>query len=175
MALGFGYKLVGQREIVRMLTKVAPVAANRALRPALNKGGTVTLRKMRALAPVQRPTPNRFGVRGVALPKPEKETARGGNLKRSLTRKYLFFKGSGNHVLLLGPGVKGTRRGKHGHLVEAGTKMRAQKTTGRSTGRMPAIRFMERAMDATHHEAAGVVASVFGARLMAEIRRNRRR
>lgn len=173
MALQVTMTMVGIRRVDRMLRKGAPAAAHRAMPPALNQAGTLTLRTMRALVPVQRVRKASFGVPGAALVKPEKKEKRPGNLKRSLTRKYVTFKASEYHLLMLGPGVKGGRKGFHGHLVEAGTKPRIQDTTGRSTGTMPAIRFMERAMDATHAQATRIVARVFGARLLAEIQRGR--
>lgn len=175
MATTFRVTMTGQKQVRRMLQQVAPAAAKRAMRSALNKGGSVTLRTMRKLVPVQRVRRAGFGAPGAALAKPKKDRPRGGNLKRSLGRKYLYYPGSAMHLLLLGPRVSGEHKGQHGHLVEAGTRPRTQKTTGRYTGIMPAIRFMERSMDATVFRVIGVIGTEFANGLMREIRRQRGR
>ncbi len=172
--VGFTVSISGRRDIERMLKKVIPAAADRSLRVALNKGATITLRMMRQTVPVQKARKHGFRS-GVALPRSRKDRPRGGRLKRSLGRKYIHYKSSGNHLLMLGPRVKAPHQGKHGHLVEAGTGPRWQTSTGRYTGRMPALRFMERAMDATRFAAERVIASSFAQRLRVEIRRQRRR
>ncbi|MDZ4250306.1 MAG: hypothetical protein U0990_09485 [Candidatus Nanopelagicales bacterium] len=168
--------LVDRLALRLMLRKVLPREANHAMRTAVNAAGTIILRKMRELCPVQKPRPHgiRTGVQS-RLSTSTKGGYRGGNLKRSLGRKYSFYLADGNHVLLLGPRVTAPWKGRHGHLVEAGTKKREQKTTGQNTGIMPAFRFMERAMDATRFAALGQMQATFRDGLFRAIRKARRR
>jgi hypothetical protein len=171
---GFTVSMTGQAAILRMLRQVLPAEANRALRTALNKGATITLQRMRETVPVQ--TPPKHGWRsGTNLSKPRLDAPRGGRLKRSLGRKYIHYRSSGNHLVMIGPRVNEGHKGRHGHLVEAGTGPRVQRTTGRSTGIMPAFRFMERALDSTRFRVEGEIAKTFRTKLMDAVRKRRRR
>ncbi len=79
-----------------------------------------------------------------------------GNLKRSIGRKFKFYRGSLTDIAVIGPQIKRKEGalGYHGHLVEFGTKERTIKNLwGRpgvkgSAGRMPPNPFAKRAADA---------------------------
>jgi HK97 gp10 family phage protein len=63
-----------------------------------------------------------------------------GNLQKSITHKTARYSGSGIAIGFIGPNW--WNKGRHGHLVEAGTKARFNKA-GASRGIMPAAPFLQ--------------------------------
>lgn len=119
----FRFRITGLKEVQKRLLALPPKLERRVVAQAVRAAGRPILQVMKSIL------------------RPHRHT---GNLLRSLgtrIRKY----GSGSVVGIYGPRtkIKGERTGQHATLVDKGTKERWQKTTGRYTGRMPAIPYRE--------------------------------
>lgn len=129
----------------------------RAARSGISAGMTVLVRAIRSAAPVG-------------------ET---GAVKRSIGRRIVKERGSDKITGKVGinVGKKTVARGKHaphGHLVALGTGER-RRTSGGSTGRMPANRFVSQATKAAHGRAQAAMKTKLRERLRAEVAKARRR
>ena len=121
MAVQFNATLIGDKELLRKLANLEGRLRGDVSRKALNVGATPVLQAMRKTVPVG-------------------DT---GNLRHSLGKKVKQYR-SGVSIAVVGPRIP---QGAHAHLLESGTKERRHKKTGRRTGRVVGIRWMERAFD----------------------------
>jgi HK97 gp10 family phage protein len=111
------FEVRGLNPLLAALRNLERRDATRALRTGVRKAANHVRKHARAGAPVLT-----------------------GNYKKSLRVKSLRLRGGEVAAVKIGPQGKS---GAHGHLIELGTGDRIQKTTGRSTGRMPRMRHLQ--------------------------------
>lgn len=138
--------LVGDRELMRKLDRLAGKMGRTVLRKSMRAASAPVAKTTKANAPVD--------TQG---------------LKRSIGSKSKWYNSSGTLVVVVGPRIRkgktvhkkgtffGTKeiaaiKGQHGYIVEFGTKPRYTKT-GAFRGIMPANPFMRRAWDSEKGKA----------------------
>lgn len=146
------FKMEGMDELVRKLKKLDTRSGRKVLRKGTRAASTPIQKAIRAATPVG-PT---------------------GNLKKSIGRKFKFYRASTTDVSIIGPriGTKKQFRGFIGWIVEFGTKLRSTKA-GKSTGRMPANPFAKKAAESVFAQAGQKAVVALKAALETEIARLR--
>ncbi len=113
----------GAEELIHKLEKLGGVRFSMiAQRKALRVASTPIVKAIREAAPVADP----HYVQGQLANK---------RLRKSIGRKFKYYKNTGTDMVIVGPRIKGKWQGYHGHLVEFGTKPRHRKTADARTSR----------------------------------------
>lgn len=115
-----GATITGEKALQKLLKKLPDKVTRKVTRQAINAAANPVLKAARANVPTGE-----------------------GVLKSSLAKKVKTYTKSQSIIAIIGPKLHAA---PHAHLVEKGTDDRHHKT-GKSTGRMPASHFLQKALD----------------------------
>lgn len=149
MASGVDLKVevVGEKQLLRALRSFGPAAQRRIARPAVRAASTPVLKAARQNAP-------------------KKKDPRTGQLRRSLGRRIVTYRRTGNVVAIIGPRTKMVTVDGHGrkvnptkyaHLLEFGTAPHSYKTRAGLHPGAKARPFMRPAWQANRAAAMGIM------------------
>lgn len=165
-AFDIAAKMVGRRRLERKIASLTEAFVRRIGRQGISEATKPLVPKIRAVMPV--------GPKRWVMPSNPDDDWRivpqkykGGNLKRSIGRRFRSYRKSGVSLVVVGPRWP---QGAHAHWIEWGTAERMHKG-GHRTGRMTARNLMARVWDENEEVTLAIAIREIRLGLLAEARR----